>query len=682
MIETKLQPAPSPTELSNASDVRKRNFRIAYIAPSLARGYYWQPVFRELTRQVPNTVIFTSDWPGFLPGYEDKFNVQHLRGYKYFVSEVTQTGAEVGFIWANPSILWKLMRFRPDVIFASAFNVWTIYALVYKMLSGCRVIVGWEGNAPTTTYLDRPIRLKARRLMSRVIDAAYSNTKEGVEYLRTVIGMPAEKLSHHPVQVPEVNALRSTSEGPPLQYKRRPVFLFVGSIVKRKGWRYLIDATISLKKKLGSRFTVVMVGPGEELGELHEMVSSHGLGDVVEVSGHISYDTLGRYFRACDVFVLPTLEDTWGMVVLEAMAFAKAILCSKYAGSKEMVQHGVNGFVFDPYSPEELSHYMQSFIEQPEQIVKFGEQSRTILEPFTPSRSGRMLADLAEKTLALAHPKTKSSVEVAVTTIERVSQPGAYVPAKQPSTRKQTPRIVTLSWDDGHRADLRVAELLKARGLAATFYVPVERDERSLTGSDLRMLASAGFEIGAHGYSQKFLWQLSAEELAAEIEPCRPALEDTIGEPVTMFCYPRGRYDDNVVRALKRAGYQGARTVRMLSTSLEFDPFEIPTTAQIYPHERLDYIRNVLRGWKLDSLKTCLTNRGRLSNWLNLSKKLFDSVLENGGIWHIYGHSWELDGRNLWKDLEELLEYVSHREGVLYVPNGQLLSTIQEFRQR
>lgn len=234
--------------------------------------------------------------------------------------------------------------------------------------------------------------------------------------------------------------------------------------------------------------------------------------------------------------------------------------------------------------------------------------------------------------------------------------------------------IVTTSWDDGDQLDLRLAELLRSKGVGATFYIPIQPFRKhTLSPGQLRELSHEGFEIGAHGVSHKLLKGLSREELAAEIAPCKPALEDMVGTEVRMFCYPRGRYDSNAVRAVKEAGYHGARTVRMLATEPGFDSFEMPTTVQSYPHSRSDYLRNAAKSCRMEGLRTCLTQRARLGNWLELGRKLFDSVLENGGIWHLYGHSWEIEQLGLWKDLGELLDYVSRRKGVAYVPNFELV---------
>ena len=235
------------------------------------------------------------------------------------------------------------------------------------------------------------------------------------------------------------------------------------------------------------------------------------------------------------------------------------------------------------------------------------------------------------------------------------------------------PRIVTTSWDDGDCADMKVAEALRSRGVRGTFYVPIDYRERPLNHGQLRDLASEGFEIGAHGFSHKPLWHLSPAELVQEINPCKPILEDIIGREVRMFCYPRGRYDASVVRVLQDAGYSGARTVRMLAIRPAVTPFEMPTTLQIFPHPRSSYLKNLVSARSFESLQTFLTQMHRLGSWLELGKRLFDAVLENGGIWHLCGHSWEVERLGLWDDLSEILDYVSDREGVSYVPNCALV---------
>ena len=233
--------------------------------------------------------------------------------------------------------------------------------------------------------------------------------------------------------------------------------------------------------------------------------------------------------------------------------------------------------------------------------------------------------------------------------------------------------FVTTSWDDGDSADRKLAELLHSKGIRGTFYVPIHYRDRSLEHSELRTLASAGFEIGAHGLSHRPLCGLPPHSLARDVQSCKQVLEDVLGTQVEMFCYPRGRYDANVVRGLREAGYRGARTVRMLRTNPAFEPFEMPTTLQAFPHAPFTYLKNVARAPSFEGLQSLLVRLPLVRSWLELGKRLFDSVVENGGVWHLIGHSREIEELGLWNDLREMLDYVSQRDGVSYVPNGALL---------
>ena len=368
--------------------------------PSLVRGYYWQPLYREFTRLFSNTVIFTGNWPGYLRGYEDSFTVQQLGDSKFVLLRRTENGAAIGFTRAPASILPALRRFRPSVIFTSSFNIWTLYALIYKFFSGCRVVVEWEGTSPAIAYLESPIRLRLRRTLARFIDTVVTNSHAGERYLRDVLRIPESRILRHPYEVPEPGALcLDRAAESPLNLTPRPVFLFVGRLITLKGWRYLLEAAAQLVERGMDSFSVVFAGDGEQRLDLLRMVAALRLESIVHLMGQVSYDDLGALFLASDVFVLPTLEDVWGMVVLEAMAFGKPVLCSQYAGAKEMVEHGMNGYVFDPRNQGELAEYMERFIQQPGLIAEFGQKSKEIIAPYTPAYAAKVLESLVLRLL-------------------------------------------------------------------------------------------------------------------------------------------------------------------------------------------------------------------------------------------------------------------------------------------
>ena len=244
-------------------------------------------------------------------------------------------------------------------------------------------------------------------------------------------------------------------------------------------------------------------------------------------------------------------------------------------------------------------------------------------------------------------------------------------------TSVENSRFVTTSWDDGDKADLRIAELLSSSGIPGTFYVPVlpfREKKNALDAAALRSLSALRFEIGAHSVSHRNLSKLSGQELENEVRPCKAALEDMVGHEVGMFCYPGGRYNREVLQALKSARYRGGRTVRMLATDLPVEPFEMAVSLQAYPHPVINFAKNLGRSRRLDCLKNGWAYRSALSSWSKLAKQMFDGVMRHGGVWHLYGHSWEIDQLDLWGELEDVLNYVGGRESVTYVCNGDLLN--------
>lgn len=361
--------------------------------PSLDRGYYWQPVFREFTQRFPNTVVFTSLWSGFRRGFDGTFSVRRLHGLRHFTLKNGNAGVESSFTWASLSILLELLRFRPHVILTGGFNLWTLCALPFRLFGRSRLILLWDGISPFTVPLHAPIRLTIRRVMARFFDACISNTEEGICYLRQILAVPDSKLRQHPYEVPNLEFLQSADgrEGVPTSCAR-PVFLYVGQITRQKGIGSLLQACSLLRKRGLTHFSLLLVGDGEDRTALGLLANELGLQDQVHWIGMVEYERLGAFYRACDVLVFPTKSDVWGMVVLEAMTFGNPILCSKYAGSREMVSHGSNGFVFDANDPVELAGYMARFIREPALIEKFGAVSKQMLTPYTTQSAARVLA--------------------------------------------------------------------------------------------------------------------------------------------------------------------------------------------------------------------------------------------------------------------------------------------------
>lgn len=147
--------------------------------------------------------------------------------------------------------------------------------------------------------------------------------------------LEAADLLEEPVTPAEKAALRAA-----LGMKEQRIVLSIGQFIPRKGFDVLLKAAKELPQDVG----VYLVGgqPTEEYLQLRENLGLHN----VHFCGFQKKETLTLYYKAADVFVLPTREDIWGLVVNEAMAFGLPVVTTdRCVAGLELVEEGVNGYL-------------------------------------------------------------------------------------------------------------------------------------------------------------------------------------------------------------------------------------------------------------------------------------------------------------------------------------------------
>jgi len=138
--------------------------------------------------------------------------------------------------------------------------------------------------------------------------------------------------------------------------------LFVGRLEKRKGADYLVKAYKRLKRDIPNS-RLIIVGPGTVLRSKYERaVEKNGLSDVV-FAGFSSYEDLPRYYKTADVFCAPaTGWESFGIILLEAMAVGKPVVASNIEGYAGVLTHGVEGLLVPPRDEEKLAEALTTLL--------------------------------------------------------------------------------------------------------------------------------------------------------------------------------------------------------------------------------------------------------------------------------------------------------------------------------
>jgi peptidoglycan/xylan/chitin deacetylase (PgdA/CDA1 family) len=235
---------------------------------------------------------------------------------------------------------------------------------------------------------------------------------------------------------------------------------------------------------------------------------------------------------------------------------------------------------------------------------------------------------------------------------------------------------ITTSWDDGHPLDLRIAELLHKHRLQGTFYVPSRvapggccnpEGFAVMKGAELRQISSS-FELGSHTLDHRSLNALGTDEARHQIVAGKEWLESEVGQEVEGFCYPNGHHNETVRSIVAGAGFRYARTTEDHHDQPGDDVMAIPVSMQFYPRSRRDVARGFLREerrrlaeWRWPRRLGMFSKAVASDDFVKRTRGLIDRVCANGGVFHVWGHSWEIERFNGWSMLDDLLRYAAER---------------------
>ncbi|HEX7895770.1 MAG TPA: glycosyltransferase family 4 protein, partial [Terriglobales bacterium] len=245
--------------------------------------------------------------------------------------------------YISPRIFWQLLRARPDVIVSGGFSIPSFYACLYCKLSGAKLIIYSDGTPDYEKNLGRLQQLARKVLVPRV-SAFIAKSKPASDRFEELGAKGRIVLAPHTTNLAPLLAIgadRDWSEGPQLR------LLSVGRLITRKGLQHLIGA-LGRMRPVRRPVSLTIVGSGPQQGELEALALGLGVRGI-RFAGFVDQDELPAYYAAADVFVFPTLDDPFGMVLLEAAASGLALVASQHAGATlDFVKEGESGLRFDP----------------------------------------------------------------------------------------------------------------------------------------------------------------------------------------------------------------------------------------------------------------------------------------------------------------------------------------------
>lgn len=265
----------------------------------------------------------------------------------------------------------KLVHYKPDVIIGGMFGVTYIQALVYSCITNAKYIMWGE----MTEYSERnlgPLRRNLRRLFARLSNGAIAPSTETKTYFQKL------GINNIVVSLLTVDQMGKKSR----QFKSLPKnkdfysILYVGSIEKIKGVDLLLKTFEKLEKITENRVKLNIVGNEKNEPDFLRRIEKFKRNPNIKFHGF--QNDLSTYYKNADIFILPSREDTFGLVVAEAMSYGLPVVCSQYAGChKDLIFD--NGLVIDPNEVLKNAKRISELIDDPKRLKYMARKSLQIM---------------------------------------------------------------------------------------------------------------------------------------------------------------------------------------------------------------------------------------------------------------------------------------------------------------
>lgn len=256
-------------------------------------------------------------------------------------------------------------KVKPDVLITEGYFQWTPLVLLYGLIHHIPVYLGYERTLHTERNTGM-LKTMQRKLFNKFFAGFLVNGSETRKYLES-IGVCPNKI-HIGGMSADAGFLRSCIASMNDDEKRALktqyisgkglLYLFVGQVAERKGVKYLLEAWVRHSEVYPSD-KLLLVGSGNQLKEFRDVYSPiHS----VVFTDRIEYSEIFKFYAIADVFVIPTIEDNWSLVIPEAMACGLPVATSVYNGCyPELVHKDENGITFDTFNQKSIVEALEYF---------------------------------------------------------------------------------------------------------------------------------------------------------------------------------------------------------------------------------------------------------------------------------------------------------------------------------
>lgn len=307
-------------------------------------------------------------------------DIDKIKNYSFLKTKVFVFDKKIDkhYVHINYDVIPRLNKISPDVVISMEYNLMALQSLVWCKICGKKYINLTDG----TIHSERSIgafQKVSRRIICNKSDAFIaSSTKAKEKLLRWGANPKKIFIGYLSVDLNKYAGLNFWN-------RKKGRILYVGSYIKRKGIDLLFDSLEYVKKE----FTIHLVGNVTETEKEYytQYAKKKNIEKNIRWIGFKEGDELRQEYLEANVFVLPTREDCFGLVLLEALAANNIIISSKYAdGAYDVIEGDKFSKIIDPYDARSFSKAIESSLYEEKRDDIFRKNKMTDFSFFSISR--------------------------------------------------------------------------------------------------------------------------------------------------------------------------------------------------------------------------------------------------------------------------------------------------------
>jgi glycosyltransferase involved in cell wall biosynthesis len=351
--------------------------------------YHVYNLAKKLIQYGHDVTIFTSDLYKEspitkLPKAYINHKIEGIKVRRFKAIKLLDIKHGLGII--TPSILFSMLKEKIDIIHAHAYGYFpTYFSAFIRKIKSTPLIITTHTDKGTYSISKNVFNLLIGKPSLNIADHIIALTNKEAIYLET-LGIKREKISVIPNGI-DLESFINLPNGKSFRMKyniRGKMILYVGRIYScQKGLNHLINAIpIILNKEPEAKIVIV----GENWGSKANLIKTAknlGIEKSIIFTGYIPRNELLKAYAAADIFVLPSLFEPFGIVLLEAMASKKPIVATNVGGIPEVVENGKNGILVKPGNEEELANAILYLLSHEDQAKIMGINGYNMVKKYS-----------------------------------------------------------------------------------------------------------------------------------------------------------------------------------------------------------------------------------------------------------------------------------------------------------